>query len=130
MQLRESPVSYTHLDSVIVGWDDHYPKENFNMELEGDGAFICTNSWGEDFGDQGYFYVSYYDSNIGINNIVYTGVEPPDNYDHIYQSDLCGRVGQIGYGKSEAWFANAYRASGREDVYKRQCGDRGFPLDC
>lgn len=35
-------------DSVIVGWDDDYPKENFNMELEGDGAFICTNSWGRE----------------------------------------------------------------------------------
>lgn len=101
-------------DSVIVGWDDNYPRENFNMELEGDGAFICTNSWGEDFGDQGYFYVSYYDSNIGVHNIVYTGVEPPDNYDHIYQSDLCGWVGQIGYGQEEAWFANAYRAGSGE----------------
>lgn len=97
-------------DSVIVGWDDSYPKENFNMELQGDGAFICTNSWGEDFGEQGYFYVSYYDSNIGVHNIVYTGVEAPDNYDNIYQSDLCGWVGQIGYGKAEAWFANSYRA--------------------
>ena len=83
-------------DSVIVGWDDDYPKENFNMELEGDGAFICTNSWGENFGDQGYFYVSYYDTNIGVHNIVYTGIEPTDNYDNIYQSDLCGWVGQIG----------------------------------
>ncbi len=68
-------------DSVIVGWDDDFPKENFNMDLEGDGAFICTNSWGEDFGDQGYFYVSYYDTNIGVHNIVYTGIEPTDNYD-------------------------------------------------
>ena len=81
-------------DSVIVGWDDNFPKENFNMELEGDGAFICTNSWGEDFGEQGYFYVSYYDSNIGVHNIVYTGVEPVDNYKKIYQSDLCGWVGE------------------------------------
>lgn len=97
-------------DSVIVGWDDNYPRGNFNMELQGDGAFICTNSWGEDFGDQGYFYVSYYDSNIGVHNIVYTGVESVDNYDNIYQSDLCGWVGQIGYGRDEAWFANAYRA--------------------
>ena len=97
-------------DSVIVGWDDNYPKENFNMGLEGDGAFICTNSWGEDFGDQGYFYVSYYDTNIGVHNIVYTGIEPTDNYDNIYQSDLCGWVGQIGYGKDTAWFANAYTA--------------------
>lgn len=103
-------------DSVIVGWDDNYPKENFNMELDGDGAFICTNSWGEDFGDQGYFYVSYHDSNIGVHNIVYTGVEPVDNYKKIYQSDLCGWVGQIGYGQDEAWFANTYRAGKGEDL--------------
>lgn len=103
-------------DSVIVGWDDNYPKENFNMGLKGDGAFICSNSWGKDFGDQGYFYVSYYDTNIGVHNIVYTGVEPTDNYDHIYQSDLCGWVGQIGYGKDTAWFANAYTAGKGETL--------------
>ena len=103
-------------DSVIVGWDDNYSRENFNLDLAGDGAFICTNSWGEDFGDQGYFYVSYFDSNIGVHNIVYTGVEPVDNYDYIHQSDLCGWVGQIGYGQEEAWFANAYRADKGENL--------------
>lgn len=103
-------------DSVIVGWDDNYPRENFNMDLEGDGAFICTNSWGEDFGDQGYFYVSYYDSNMGMSNLVYTGVEPVDNYDFIYQSDLCGWVGQIGYGQDTVWAASAYRAGGGETL--------------
>ena len=103
-------------DSVIIGWDDNYSKDNFNMGLEGDGAFICTNSWGEDFGDQGYFYVSYYDTNIGVHNIVYTGVEPADNYDHNYQSDLCGWVGQIGYGRDSAWFANAYTAGKGENL--------------
>lgn len=101
-------------DSVIIGWDDNFPKENFNMELPGDGAFICTNSWGEDFGEQGYFYVSYYDTNIGVNNIVYTKTESVDNYDHIYQSDLCGWVGQIGYGEDTVWFANAYEAGENE----------------
>lgn len=101
-------------DSVIIGWDDNYPRENFNMDLGGNGAFICSNSWGKDFGDQGYFYVSYYDSNIGMNNIVYTGVEPVDNYDTIHQSDLCGWVGQIGYGRDEAWFSNVYKAGAGE----------------
>lgn len=101
---------------MIIGWDDNYPKENFNMELEGDGAFICTNSWGEQFGEQGYFYVSYYDSNIGVHNIVYTGVEQVDNYDRIYQSDLCGWVGQIGYGRETVWFSNTYRAGKGEEL--------------
>lgn len=113
-------------DSVIVGWDDDYPKENFNMELEGDGAFICTNSWGENFGDQGYFYVSYYDTNIGVHNIVYTGIEPTDNYDNIYQSDLCGWVGQIGYGEDTAWFANAYKTKPRKNWQQPVLCNRGW----
>jgi C1A family cysteine protease len=42
-------------DVVIVGWDDYYPKENFPEQPEGDGAFLCQNSWGEYFGEGGYF---------------------------------------------------------------------------
>jgi len=97
-------------DVVIVGWDDGYPKENFQVEPEGDGAFLCVSSWGEAFGDKGYFYVSYYDSNIGGNSLAYTGIEPADNYDNIYQSDLCGWVGQVGYGSETAFGANVYEA--------------------
>lgn len=103
-------------DVVIVGWDDNYPKENFNVPLEGNGAFLCMNSWGESFGDKGYFWVSYYDTNIGIYNIVYTRVENPNNFDSIYQSDLCGWVGQIGYGEESAYFANVYKAKANETL--------------
>jgi len=98
-------------DVVIIGWDDNYPKENFNIELEADGAFICQNSWGEQFGDNGIFYISYYDSNIGIHSVVYTGIESVDNYDNIYQSDLCGWAGQLGYVNEKAYFANVYTAA-------------------
>ncbi|WP_099469967.1 lectin like domain-containing protein [Konateibacter massiliensis] len=103
-------------DVVIIGWDDNYPKENFNMDLEEDGAFICQNSWGESFGDNGVFYISYYDVNIGIHNVVYSLVEDTDNYDNIYQSDLCGWVGQLGYGRESVYFANVYTAGGKESI--------------
>ena len=101
-------------DVVIIGWDDNYPKENFNISMEADGAFICRNSWGEEFADNGTFYISYYDTNIGIHNVVYTGIEDKDNYDRIYQSDLCGWVGLVGYGKDSSYFANVYTAGEQE----------------
>ena len=103
-------------DVVIIGWDDNYPASNFNTPLEGDGAFICQNSWGEDFGEGGIFYVSYYDTNIGTHNVVYTRVDETDNYDHIYQSDLCGWVGKMGYDNEEIYEANVFTAEGDEDV--------------
>ena len=103
-------------DIVIIGWDDTYPASNFTIEPDGDGAFICANSWGEDFGDMGIFYVSYYDSNIGIHNVIYTGIEETDNYDNIYQTDLCGWIGQIGYDRDYAYFSNVYTAESDEDL--------------
>lgn len=103
-------------DVVIIGWDDSYSKENFTVDLEGDGAFICQNSWGEGFGDDGVFYISYYDTNIGTHNVVYTGIEETDNYDYIYQSDLCGWIGQLGYNKESIYGANIFTANSSENL--------------
>ena len=35
----------------IVGWDDSFSRNNFLITPPGDGAWICKNSWGEDFGE-------------------------------------------------------------------------------
>ncbi len=103
-------------DVLIIGWDDNYSKDNFSVGLEGDGAFICQNSWGSNFGENGVFYVSYYDTNIGTHNVVYTGIEGTDNYENIYQSDLCGWVGQMGYKKDSIYGANVFTAEGAENL--------------
>jgi hypothetical protein len=103
-------------DVLIIGWDDDYPKGNFSVNVKENGAFLCQNSWGENFGENGIFYVSYEDERIGTSSVAYTRIEPTDNYDHIYQSDLCGWVGQMGYEQEDCYFANVYEADGSEEL--------------
>lgn len=105
-------------DVVIIGWDDEFSKDNFDDKtIESDGAFICVNSWGRDFGEDGIFYISYEDECIGSNNVCYTNIEDTDNYNNIYQSDLCGFIGSMGFeGSSSVYFSNVYTAKNNEKL--------------
>lgn len=97
-------------DITIVGWDDNYSRTNFETEPQGNGAFICKNSWGTDWGDGGYFYVSYYDTSIGSDSTIFTG-ESNKNYDHIYEYDKYSMTGEDSFGTNEIWFANKFNAT-------------------
>ncbi|MCF0228790.1 MAG: hypothetical protein HUJ76_03740, partial [Parasporobacterium sp.] len=101
---------------VILGWDDDYSRHLFKTEPESDGAFICMNSWGTEFGDYGVFYVSYCDTKIGKSAVAYSVIEGTDNYDHIYQNDEKGWIGRMGYDSETAFLANVYRAEGDENL--------------
>ena len=46
-----------HMISV-VGWNDNY---DAGGAWPNKGAYLCLNSWGTTFGDDGYFYISYDD---------------------------------------------------------------------
>lgn len=72
---------------TIIGWDDTYSKDNFNYKPSSDGAYIALNSAGENWGDNGYYYISYEDMWVEFQLAGVTSISDVD-YDNIYQYDL------------------------------------------
>ncbi len=100
----------------IVGWDDAYPKGRFASTPPGDGAYLCRNSWGTDWGNKGYFWVSYYDSVITTDTDVFPAAQATDNYSRIYQYDPLGETQDYGLGSSTGWMANRFTAAATESL--------------
>lgn len=80
---------------AIIGWDDNYSRENFPEEIRpsSNGAYLIQNSWGEDWGDRGTFWVSYEDlyvemSILCVDDIIeYKDVTTPVIHDELSEDE-------------------------------------------
>ncbi len=86
-----NPAKTADHEVLIIGWDDNYSATNFRYQPEGDGAWLCRNSWGTGSGQDGCFYLSYYDETTAISNAT--------AYDVVLEGE-------------DKWYDNNYQAAG------------------
>ena len=114
---------------TIVGWDDNFsswdPAEPYTAYIRPPkpGAWLVKNSYGDDFGNGGYFWLSYYDSTIA-SWAFYCDVESIRTYDNNYQYDSASKGDEIIGGISSPILqtANIFTVQGDEDLKAVQLG--------
>ena len=100
---------------TIVGWDDNYSKDNFTADVPpGDGAWIIKNSWGTWNHNNGYFYMSYYETSLDF--ITSFEIADTSTYNNIYQYDGAKPNSYLDSSSSSLTAANVFTAADNETI--------------
>ena len=109
--------STTNHQVTVVGWDDNYSKDNFlrRSQPKNNGAWLIKNSWDTEWGDDGYFWVSYEDTSALSSWSQFYDYGAADNFDRNYQYDGTSNFSTEDMSGS-ATMANVFTSLSDEDL--------------
>ena len=104
----------------IIGWNDEYPTTSFNQKHQpkNPGAWIIKNTWGTEYGDEGYMYLSYEDINVYTKLFGITKAADKVDYENIYQYD--GETCQVDFAVPKLYLGNVFNKKTTKDEYINQ----------
>lgn len=89
----------------IVGWDDNKVTDG------GTGAWICQNTYGAGWGEDGFVYTSYYDSQFLIYNAYFPNIEEYTDDSRVLLYDELGNYTSYGFDSEEGYALVKYEVT-------------------
>lgn len=103
----------------IVGWDDNFSSEFFLSDPGVNGAWLVKNSLGPEWGESGFFWISYADKSL--TDVTAFEAKPAEPDMRLYQHDDYGCSGSFAVGAegdSSVYAANVFTAEKDGWVYE------------